>query len=179
MVFELKPTDKTALFYIIGCLIGGAALWTLPYAGVPYTALWQAISITLLCAAVFMLIRYRLTSFRMKLTRKNDDAAVSDTDNLSNTDFVVERARGKRYVTECRLSLDTVRQARRIKTAELKILTDGFSLYRYTVNPGPEEGVLLKFYANGERIALYTDMPDSMLASLADAAARNVADDDN
>lgn len=138
-----------------------------------YGGLVQILGLVLLTAAVYLAVRYRLTSFRYVLSDDGDGGVL----------FTVYRAQGKRSVAECRMSgvyLESV--CRRESKKELSDLRCGVSVYDYTASFMPEDICFLVFESGADKktgVILETD--GAFYDALAALAARNAqgrADDE-
>ena len=173
MQYKTKPTDKPSDYYMFGLGLGGIAFWIISSYGRMLTALFQFISIAMLAFALFILLRYRLTSFCLKIEGKNGAAADVSCAMAEELDFVVERLRGKNPVTLARLSLGDLKRADVVRYSDLATAAKGASLYKYQADMSPDEGVLLIFGTEDTNIAIFTDMPGDMRDLLKRTADNN------
>lgn len=174
MKYKGKPTGRPADFYVIGLVIGGAVFWSLTYFQKSLVALYQLIAVIMIGVSLYLLIRYRLTSFLIKIEGRNGAETDINTAMPEELDFVVERIRGKTSVVLARLSLSDLKRAETVQYGRLRELTEGASLYRYQANMSPEEGVLLLYRSSERDVAIFTDMSSEMLSFLKVIVERNL-----
>ena len=147
---------------MFGLGLGGIAFWIISNYGKAFTALYQLISISMLALAVFILIRYRLTVFCLRIEGKNGAAVAVDTAMPEELDFVVERMQGKTTVALARLSLSDLKRTEIIKYDRLRDAANGATVYKYQADMTPDEGCLLEFTVDGNRVVIFTDLPPDM-----------------
>ena len=158
---------------MIGLGLGGIAFWIIANYGKAFTALYQLISISMLAVAMFILIRYRLTVFCLRIEGKNGTAVDVSSAMPEEPDFVVERMRGKTTVALARMSLDCLRRAEVVKYDRLRDAVSGATVYKYQADMAPDEGCLLVFSLDGSKVAIFTDMPPEMFNFLKKTACEN------
>lgn len=168
MKHKTSPTGKPADYYVIGLVLGGLAFWLLTRQVPHLAALFQLVSICMFAAALFILIRYRLTVFHLRIEGKNGDAVDLHTAMPEELDLVIEENRGKRYVTLLRLSLCCLTGADIVKYSELQKIAKekGASVFKYQADMSPEEGCLLIFDNHGDKAAVFTDVSPEMMSFL-------------
>ncbi len=166
MEYISKPTGRPVDLYIFGLAVTGAVFWSLTYFNKRLTALYQLIGMIMFGVALYFLIRYRLTSFRLKIEGKNGVPCNLAAALPCETDFVAERVQGRKSLPLARLSLDRLRSAEVIRGNELKAKANGASLYRYHGDMSPDEGCLLVFDDDGGEVAIFTELSAEMMAHL-------------
>lgn len=171
-----KPTGCPSDFYALGLVIAGVILWVISSYQKSFTALYQLIAVVMFGAAMYLLIRYRLTVFRFRIEGLNGATVDISTAMAEELDFVVEKLRGKTGVALARLSLDKLRRAEIIPYSSLKEVTAKASLFRYHADMSPEEGMLLVFKNEGRDIAIFTTLPDDMSSFLKKIVGYNLTD---
>lgn len=175
MDHKTTPTGRPSDYYIIGLVLAGAVFWSLTYFDGSPVALYQLIAFAMFAAAVYLLIRYRLTVFRLKIEGRNGDVADLALAIPSELDFTVERMLGSKVTPLARLSLAELRSVDLVPYVRLKELGAGKSLYRYQADLDPDEGALLVFETDGKEIAIFTDLPPEMFNFLKKCADHNAA----
>ena len=176
MEYKTKPSGHPSDYYAIGLVITGIVFWAVTFIHDSYIALYQLASVLCIGAAMYFLIRYRLTVFRFRIEGRNGSDVDIRAAMAEELDFVVEKMRGKDGVAMARLSLDQLKSAKTVKYVELKELTKEMSLYRYHPNMSPEEGALIVFSDRERDIAIFTDIPTDILAFLERIASYNLTD---
>lgn len=159
---------------------------------------FQCVSMICLIAAVFILIRYKTTSFiyavrPRSLMHEDLDAEAAlaggspaiDRINPKYLDFVVSKKQGSRDANmECVLGLDSLRVAEEIspevehrKTADavaaFRAQYGTVDLYDYTVTLGLESSLLLLFRDGQNHVAVRIEPDDAMREYLVRVAAQN------
>ncbi|MBQ7826796.1 MAG: hypothetical protein IJ386_00850 [Clostridia bacterium] len=175
MKHKTSPTGKPADYYVIGLILGGLAFWLLTKQAASFAALFQLVSLCMFAAALFILIRYRLTVFHLRIEGKDGAAVDVHTAMPEELDLVIEEKRGKRYVTLARLSLVDLKRAEVVKYSKLRetVKTKGASVFKYQADMSPEEGCLLIFDHRGDTVAIFTDLSSEMLGFLKKVADAN------
>lgn len=174
MKHKTKPTGKPSDYYVLGLVLGGLVFWMLSGKVRLPAALFQLIALVMFAAALYLLIRYRLTVFCLRIEGKNGSAVEVHTAMPEELDLVIERMRGNGSVALARLSLSDLKRAEVIKYAQLHEKAGGASIYKYQADMSPEEGILLVFGADGRDIAIFTDLPPEMFNFLSKTADSNV-----
>ncbi len=166
MKFDSKPTGMPVNLYIFGLAVTGIVFWTLPRFQPELTALYQLVSMLFFAGALYLLIRYRLTVFRLRIEGKNGDAVDLRYAMPSELDFAAERVQGKKILPLARISLDRLKSIDRVRYSELKSAVHGASLYKYYAAMSPEEGYLLIFDDDDRDIAIFTELSSDMFVFL-------------
>lgn len=175
MKYKTSPTGKPCDYYVIGLVLAGLAFWLLTNYGKSFSALLQLVSLCMFAAALFLLIRYRLTVFCLRIEGKDGAAVDVKTAMAEELDIVIERMRGKSYVTLLRLSLCHLTQAESISYGQLKekAKSIGASVFKYQADMSPDEGCLLVFRNGDDIAAIFTDLPPEMFNFLKKTAESN------
>ena len=176
MQYETKPTGKPSDYYMLGLGLGGIAFWIISEYVQKLAALFQFLAIVMFALGLFILLRYRLTTFRLRIEGKNGAAVDVSSALPEELDFVIDRMRGKNPVTLARLSLDNLKRAETVRYGDLADAAKGASLYKYQADMSPDEGVLLVFKADGADVAIFTDMPPEMIGFLKRNAESNLGE---
>ncbi len=176
MKHKTKPTGKPADYYVLGLIPGGIVFWILAGKVRLPAAIFQLVALCMFAAALFILIRYRLTVFSLRIEGKNGSAVDVHTAMPHELDLVIERMRGNGAVALARLSLDLLKWAEVIKYDRLKEIAGGASVFRYQADMSPEEGILLVFRMDGRDVAIFTDLPPEMFNFLKRIAESNLGE---
>lgn len=171
MEYNSKPTGKPADYYMLGLVIAGVALWSLTYWYKEFTALYQLGAMVMFGIAMYLLIRHRLTVFRLKIEVKHGSAANLDTAMPDELDFVAERVQGRKTVPLARMSLSKLKRAEIVRCDELRDAAKDTSLYKYYADMSPEEGCLLVFSDEPRDVAVFCELSSDMLICLKKIAA--------
>ncbi len=177
MEHKAKPTGRPSDFYVIGLVLTGAIFWALTLFQESFIALYQLLAIVFFGAAIYLLIRYRLTVFCLRIEGRNGASADIHTAMAEELDFVVEKIRGKGRVPLARLSLDQLDRVDVIPYSDLKKLPGVASLYRYQADMSPEEGTLMIFKNEDRDIAIFTDLSPEMMKFLKKTVSYNFSGD--
>ena len=177
MKHKTRPTGKPADYYVLGLIPGGIVFWILAGKVKFPAAILQLVALCMFAAALFILIRYRLTVFCLRIEGKNGSAVDVHTAMPHELDLVIERMRGSGSLALARLSLDLLKRAEVVKYDRLKEITEGASVFKYQADMSPEEGILLVFRENGRDIAIFTDLPPEMFNFLRSIAESNLGED--
>ncbi len=120
----------------------------------------QIICLVCVCAAAYILVRFKLTSTTYMLRRREGSA---DEDDL---DFCVSRGQGQRAETlECVLSLKCLKDAVVLEKGGLDRIREankGIKVYSYTASLKPKERLALVFDDDGELSCIIIE-PDARL----------------
>jgi len=175
MKYRGVPRGGSVDFYIVGLLSGGVAFWLLAGYGRAPTALFQLFSISMIGAGLYLFIRYHLTLFEVALELRNTEDTVELTRAMPcEVDFIVSRVKGKRILTQARLSLSELKSAEKMTSDKVKESAKDASLYKYNTDMS-SEGILFIFESEDERdIAVFTDLlPDEMMGQINRALSEN------
>lgn len=174
MEYKTTPTGKPSDFYAIGLVVAGAIFWGLTFVQDSLIALYQLIAVIMFGAAMYLLIRYRLTVFRFRIEGRNGADADIRTSMPEELDFVVEKNRGKGAVPLARLSLDELKSVNVVSTESLKESAKELSLFKYHPDMSPDEGVLMVFAGSSKDIGIFSCLSSEMLAFLEKTASDNL-----
>ena len=175
MKYRGVPRGGAVDFYIVGLLAGGVAFWLLAGYGKAPTALFQLFAVTMIGAGLYLFIRYHLTVFEVALELRNPEVQTEFRVAMPcEIDLTVSRVKGKRTITQARLSLGDLKSAEKMTSDKVKESVNGASLYRYNTDMSPE-GMLFIFCSEDDRdIALFTDLlPDKMMGQINRALNEN------
>ena len=168
-----KPTGRPSDFYMIGFIITGAIFWALTMIQESHLALYQFLAVVMFSGAIYLLMRYRLTVFTLKIEGTNG----ADTDiglaMAEELDLVIIRNRGKDGIPLARLSLDKLDFVDRIPYDSLKERAGSASLFRYQPDMSPDSGILMIFRNDDRDIAIFTELSDEMFRFLKKTASFN------
>jgi len=175
MEYKAKPTGRPSDYYVIGLFGAGGIFWILPNFQKSFAAFYQFIAILMFSAAMYLLIRYRLTVFRFRVEGRNGDGFDIRAAMPEELDFVVEKSRGKGSLALARLSLGQLKSVSAVVYKELHDLTKDASLYKYYADMSPDE-VVLVIFDDGERdIAMAVDLSQEMINFLKSVAKQNLS----
>lgn len=174
MVYNEIPSGRPEIFYVSGSLVGGIAFWIISGYS-KYPGLWQLIAVVLLSAAIYILIRYKLTVFRFSIIPRDADELSVTAADVAELDFTVERMRGKNPQMLCRLALSELCEIKRVLPHELRSAAKGMSLYKYTVDMSPTSAVLLVFESDGETIGIYAELSSEFCRCLETALSEKLS----
>ncbi len=175
MEYKTKPTGKPSDFYAIGLCLTGVIFWILTIVQNSFIALYQLIAVIMFGAAMYLLIRYRLTVFRFRIEGRNGADADIHTAMPAELDFVVEKMRGKGAVPLARLSLDELKSVKTVSVESLKDTAKELSLFKYHPDMSPDEGVLIVFSGGAKDIGIFSCLSPEMFKILEKTASDNLA----
>lgn len=176
MEYKSKPTGRPADFYMLGLVLTGGVFWSLTYFQKALTALYQLCAVVMVGVAMYLLIRYRLTIFCLRIECKNGVTVDMRTAIPEELDFVAERVQGRKTVPLARLSLSELKRAERVRYEELREAAADASLYKYYADMSPEEGCLLVFSEAERDIAIFTELSPVMFTYIRKIAAERGAE---
>ncbi len=188
-----NPTQRNrrlVIVLIVLLLILGAVAFSVPtvaetvgFTTVP--AVFTGLSVVLVCAAVFFVVRYLLTGFVYQIRPREDLmgyaeeewARTGDLGVLSprHLDLVVSKSQGSRPpVTECVLGLDSLLEAVPIRRkggttkadVRSRYAKDSFVFYDYTLTFLWNEALELVFRDGGETVGVILEPDAAMTAYL-------------
>ncbi|MBE6708529.1 MAG: hypothetical protein E7578_04715 [Ruminococcaceae bacterium] len=174
MEYKTKPTGKPSDFYAIGLVVTGAIFWRITFVQDSLIALYQLLSVIMFGAAMYLLIRYRLTVFSFRIEGRNGAVVDIRTAMPEELDFVVGKMRGKGAVPLARLSLDELKSVKTVSTELLKDKARELSLFKYHPDMSPDEGVLIVFSGGAKDIGIFSCLSSEMLAFLEKTASDNL-----
>ena len=144
-----KSRSRRAYFYVLGCVLLSAVLWTVPIVlDLPYALVWHFGVFASLTAALLITVRYLLRRYVYQLSATGD----------GGFDFVVTEISGKQTLCVCRISTDAFRAiAREEKGKRTRLTYDwstdlGASAYLLTMMDGEE--ITVRFSPDREMAAM-------------------------
>lgn len=189
MNYTPHQQNKYVTAIVVTLIAAGIGIYMLPTFLEIRAIFCQVIALICLVAAVFLLVRYKTTSFiytvrpRSLMHEDNDaEAALAggylaiDRINPKYLDFVVSKKQGSRDANmECVLGLDCLNLAMEISpngkykkcgeaVSKARELYGTVDLYDYTVTLGLEKSLLLIF-RDGEKYAAIRIEPDAAMGS--------------
>lgn len=195
-----QQKNKYVVAIVVTLIAVGIVVYMTPAVLDVRALFFQCVSMICLIAAVFILIRYKTTSFiytvrPRSLMHEDIDAETVlangslaiDRINPKYLDFVVSKKQGSRDANmECVLGLDSLRVAEEISPkAEHRKTADAVAafrakygtvdLYDYTVTLGLENSLLLLFRDGPNYVAVRIEPDDAMREYLVGVAAQNCA----
>ena len=174
MEYKTKPTGRPSDYYAIGLALIGIIFWGLTAVQDSFIALYQLIAVIMFGAAMYLLIRYRLTVFRFRIEGRNGADADIYTSMPEELDFVVEKMRGKGAVPLARLSLNEIKSVKVVPADSLKENAKELSLFKYHPDMSPDEGVLMVFAGGTKDIGIFSCLSSEMFAFLEKTAMNNL-----
>lgn len=141
MEYTPAPRSRLADYLVIGSFVLAVCAFCIASYMTAYGGFVQIAGLGFLTAAVYLAVRYRLTSFRYVLSEESDGVL-----------FTVYRLQGRRSVAECRMSgvyLESV--GRYTSKKALAEVRQGVSIYDYTVTLSPKDVRFLVFDSGLEK----------------------------
>lgn len=177
MQYRGTPKGGASDLIFAGLAAAGVILWVLAgFKGMP-AAVLQALAICAATVAIYILIRYRLTLFEVRLGLcEGADARTVGEAAPEELELSVFRIKGSKIMPLARLGLDELLRQETVPAGDVKERARGASLYRYNTDMSPKKGLLLIFDGgegdggegdggDGGDIALYLDsLPEEMMA---------------
>lgn len=118
----------------------------------------QIVGLFLLTAAIYIAVRYALTTFSY---------------SVSDGDFTVCRTQGRRLVTECRVSTDSIYSVSRFQRKR-DIPRNDVSFYDYTASIGAKDLCFIISVCGEEKdLGIAIEVDDAFFAALSEIAKRN------
>lgn len=142
MDYTPKPNEKiTNVLTVVTFSLGIIAFALANVAG-KFHGILQLVGFVLLGCALFLILRYRMTSYRYLISDEDGDAV-----------FTVYKNQGRRSVAECRMSLSYLESAVLYRDkGELIRARRGMKNYAYVASMEPEMLCLLVFTTLGSDI---------------------------
>ncbi len=193
-----KQQNPYVTAIVVTLVVAGIGVYLVPTVVPVRAVIFQVLSLVCIVAAVFVLTRYKATSFTYTVRPRSfmtDDAEGESAlaggplavEHIAprHLDFVVSKKQGSRAANmECVLGLDCLIAAWELsKSGSLKTCGEAMAkvreqvgkvdLYDYTVTMGPEKSLLLLFRDGENHVALRMEPDAAMERYLVGVAARN------
>ncbi|MBQ8523766.1 MAG: hypothetical protein IJ457_04000 [Clostridia bacterium] len=185
---KYSPTNQNKQVSVASavCFCTACALYIISVAGLPFSSILQFIMVALLCAGVYILIRYRFTTVTYELRAKSTHSSASYGDDirllpLSMVDLAVHRFQGKRGNIEFLLSLDKLREVTRLEDGTMEKLRQRYKnmrLYYYTIDLVKRERIAAVFEDEGDVYCAVLEYDEAFSGFLFDACRRNKENED-
>jgi hypothetical protein len=154
-------------------------LYVFARTGIPYSSVLDLLVTLCLCAAAYILIRYRFTSVTYEIRPKTDRSSFGDDITVLPADMVdlgVHRAQGKRENLEFLMSLDKLTEVLPLEkdTAEkLRARYTGIKFYYYTVDIVRRERTALIFDDGGDKYCIILEKDGHITPFLENICRKN------
>lgn len=185
MTYSPSPRLRTVRFISAALLIPALAAYMFSLYGSSRALPLQLCALVLVCAEVYILIRYRFTRITYTLKPKSfsdEDIYGNDITSMPtrSVDFTVKKAQGQREgAVECILSLDLLSDMIELSPddtlKEVRSLHKNASLYIYTVSIGKCARQALIFDDDGAQYCIITELSEEMIDYLRIVVAKNKA----